>query len=164
MVMKVTSCLFNLRLGHVTCSEEWDGVGYIGSKAWNVLEPLCPCFSPSEEHAFSGQCPKEDERHTQEGWTQSIVYSQNQPGSADTQPAFRHMRKCVCVLAVQCWVLRLTVMQNYCENNCLIKNSSRGEFLFDFSFVNHSGHYAEMTLWKTDVEIGKNIRSLYCPG
>lgn len=36
-------------------------------------------------------------------------------------------------------------MQNYCENNCLVKNSSRGVFLFDFSFVNHSGHYAEMS-------------------
>lgn len=65
MIMKVTSCLFDLGLGHMTCFEEWDGVGYIGSKACNVLEPLCPCSSPSEEHAFSGHCPKEDERHTQ---------------------------------------------------------------------------------------------------
>lgn len=55
-------------------------------------------------------------------------------------------------------------MQNYCENNCLVKNSSKGVFLFDFSFVNHSGHYAEMSFWKTDVEIGKNVRSLYSPG
>lgn len=54
-------------------------------------------------------------------------------------------------------------MQNYYENNCLIKTLSRGVFLFDFSFVNHSGHYAEISLWKTYVETGKNIRSLYSP-